>query len=122
MDDQRARRFAEQWYAAWNARDLEAVLAHYADDVVMTSPLIAAVTGRADGRIAGKAALRGYFAAALERYPDLRFEPIGLFVGVDSLVLHYTSVESRLAAETVFLDEDDRVTRYFAHYTEDRPD
>ena len=116
MDDERATRFAEQWYAAWNAHDLEAVLEHYTDDVEMTSPLASALAGRADGRIAGKAALREAFAAAFERYPDLRFEPIGLFVGVDSLVLQYTSVGGRVAAETVFLDENDRVTRYFAHY------
>jgi hypothetical protein len=116
MDNARAQRFAEQWYAAWNAHDLEAVLEHYADDVEMTSPLVAGLAGREDGRIAGKAALGAYFAAALERYPDLRFEPIGLFVGIDSLVLHYKSVEGRLTAETVFLDENDRVTRYFAHY------
>jgi ketosteroid isomerase-like protein len=116
MDDQRATRFAEQWYTAWNAHDLEAVLEHYTDDVEMTSPLAAALAGRADGRIVGKAALREAFAAALERYPDLRFEPIALFIGVDSLVLHYTSVGGRVAAETVFLDENDRVTRYFAHY------
>jgi ketosteroid isomerase-like protein len=116
MDDERARRFAEEWYAAWNAHDLEAVLEHYADDVEMTSPLAAEIAGRPGGRIAGKPALRDAFATALERYPDLRFEPIGLFVGVDSLVLHYTSVGGRIAAETIFLDESDRVTRYFAHY------
>jgi hypothetical protein len=57
-----------------------------------------------------------YFAAGLERYPGLRFEPLGLYVGVDSLVLRYESVGRRVAAETIFLDEDDRVTRYFAHY------
>jgi len=116
MDNERAARFAEEWYAAWNAHDLEAVLEHYTDDVEMTSPLVAALAGREDGRIVGKAALREYFAAALERYPDLHFEPIGLFVGVDSLVLHYTSVGGRVAAETAFVDENDRVTRYFAHY------
>ena len=116
MDDERARRFAERWYAAWNAHDLEAVIEHYADDVEMTSPLAAALAGHEDGRIVGKPALRDAFAAAFVRYPDLRFEPIALFAGVDSLVLHYTSVEGRLAAETVFLDENDLVTRYFAHY------
>jgi ketosteroid isomerase-like protein len=117
MDDERAARFAEQWYAAWNAHDLEAVLEHYTDDVEMTSPLAAALAGRGDGRITGKAALGEAFAAALERYPDLHFEPIGLYVGVDSIVLHYTSVGGLVAAETVFLDGSDRVTRYFAHYT-----
>ena len=39
MDQQRAQRFAEHWYAAWNAHDLTAILAHYADDVEMVSPL-----------------------------------------------------------------------------------
>jgi ketosteroid isomerase-like protein len=116
MEDERAARFAEGWYAAWNDHDLEAILEHYADDVEMASPLVAALAGRGDGRIVGKAALRDYFAAALERYPDLRFEPLGLFAGVDSLVLHYVSVGGRASAETVFLDANDRVTRYFAHY------
>jgi hypothetical protein len=35
MDGQRARRFAEEWYAAWNAHGLDAVLDHYGDDVEM---------------------------------------------------------------------------------------
>jgi ketosteroid isomerase-like protein len=116
MDDERAQRFAARWYAAWNAHDLEAILEHYTDDVEMTSPLVAALAGNAGGRLVGKAALGDYFAAALERYPELRFEPLTLFVGVDSLVLHYESVAGRIAAETVFLDADDRVTRYFGHY------
>ena len=116
MDEERAARFAEGWYAAWNAHDLEAVLEHYADDVEMASPLVSALAGSEDGRIVGKVALGEYFAAGLERYPDLRFEPLGLFAGVDSMVLHYVSVGGRVAAETVFLDENDRVTRYFAHY------
>jgi ketosteroid isomerase-like protein len=30
--------FARRWIAAWNERDVEAVLRHYADDVIVTSP------------------------------------------------------------------------------------
>ncbi len=82
MDDQRAQRFAEQWYAAWNSRDLAAILEHYADDVEMASPLVSTLTGRDGGRIVGKDALRAYFTAGLEKYPALHFEPIELFVGV----------------------------------------
>ena len=115
MDRDRAERFADKWYAAWNAHDLDAILGHYADDVEMASPLVSALTGRDDGSLAGKDALRAYFAAGLERFPELRFEPIELFVGVDSLVLHYRSGE-RLSAEVVFLDENDLVTRYYANY------
>lgn len=116
MDHRRAQRFAEAWYAAWNAHDLDAILDHYAEDVEMESPLVATLAGRDDGRIVGKDALRAYFAAGLATYPGLRFEPIELFVGVRSLVLHYRRDGGGLAAETVFLDGEDRVARYFAHY------
>lgn len=118
MDKQRAQRFAEEWYSAWNAHDLTAILDHYADDVEMVSPLVSALTGSDGNTIAGKDALRNCFAAALEKYPELHFEPIELFVGVDSLVLQYRSVAGNVAAEVVFLDSRDKVTRYFAHYTQ----
>jgi ketosteroid isomerase-like protein len=116
MNDTTARRFAAEWYAAWNAHDLERILSHYADDVEMASPLVAELAGRADGRIVGKDALRAYFAAGLEKYPDLHFEPLELFAGVDSLVLRYVSVDRRPSAEVVFLDETGRIGRYLAHY------
>lgn len=118
LDHQRAHRFAEKWYAAWNSHDLAAILDYYADDVEMASPLVSRLTGRDDGRIVGKDALSTYFAAGLEKYPALHFEPIELFVGVDSLVLHYRGAGGDLAAEVVFLDSQDKITRYLAHYTQ----
>jgi ketosteroid isomerase-like protein len=117
MDRQRAQRFAERWYSAWNAHDLAAILDHYADDVEMVSPLVSVLTGSDDNMIAGKDALRSYFAAGLEKYPELHFEPIELFVGVDSLVLQYRSAGGNVAAEVIVLDSQDKITRYFAHYT-----
>ena len=35
--------YAEQWVQAWNAHDIEAVLDHFSDDVVFTSPVAARV-------------------------------------------------------------------------------
>lgn len=118
MDQQRAQHFADQWYAAWNAHDLTAILDHYADDVEMVSPLVLALTASDDSTIAGKDALRTYFIAGLEKYPTLHFEPIELFVGVDSLVLHYRGAGGSPAAEVIFLDSQEKITRYFAHYTQ----
>jgi ketosteroid isomerase-like protein len=69
LDHQRARRFAETWYAAWNSHDLAAILDHYADGVKMASPLVSKLAGREDGRIAGKDALSTYFAAGPKRIP-----------------------------------------------------
>ena len=33
------KRFTENWLAAWNAHDLDAVLTLFHDDIVFTSPL-----------------------------------------------------------------------------------
>jgi ketosteroid isomerase-like protein len=119
VDRETAEEFARGWYAAWNAHDLERILEHYADDVDMASPLVPALTGDAEGKIAGKEALRAYFEAGLAKYPELRFEPRALFVGVSSLVLEYVSVDGQLSAEVVFLDEEGKVARYAAHYAAD---
>jgi ketosteroid isomerase-like protein len=116
MDDDVAQEFAREWYAAWNAHDLEGILSHYADDVEMASPLVSVLTGAADGRIVGKDALRAYFAAGLEKYPELHFEPLELFVGVSSLVLRYLGANGQPSAEVVFLNEKGKISRYFAHY------
>ena len=40
-----ALRWAEQWVADWNARDLAAVLAHFEDGVEFTSPRALAAIG-----------------------------------------------------------------------------
>jgi ketosteroid isomerase-like protein len=116
MEKEQAQRLAEEWYAAWNAHDLERILSHYSDDVVFVSPFAVEIAGRADGRLDGKEALRAYFAAGLERFPDLRFEPVALMVGLDSVVLHYRSVEDLLAAELMVVGADGLVTEVLAHY------
>jgi ketosteroid isomerase-like protein len=119
MDRRAAEEFARKWYAAWNAHDLESILSHYADGVEMTSPLVSVLTGDAAGRIVGKDALRAYFAAGLEKYPELHFEPLELFLGVDSLVLRYVGANGKPSAEVVFLDTKGTISRYFAHYPDE---
>jgi ketosteroid isomerase-like protein len=116
MDDSTAEQFAGSWYAAWNANDLEQILDLYADNVEMTSPLVSVLTGAADGKLVGKEALRAYFAAGLEKYPELHFSPRELLVGVDSVVLQYVSANGQPAAEVVFLDAQGKISRYIAHY------
>jgi len=69
---------AQEWLTAWNAHDLERILAHYADDVELSSPFVAKLTGRTEGVLRGKAALRDYFARGLQAYPTLRFDFIRL--------------------------------------------
>jgi nitronate monooxygenase len=104
------------WYAAWNAHDLERVLAHYTEDVVFSSPFISALGAGARGVVVGKPALRAYWSRALERYPDLHFEPISELYGVGSITLHYRGVANVLAAEVLELNAEGYVFRATAHY------
>jgi hypothetical protein len=108
--------FCNDWIAAWNAHDLERILSHYRADVLLTSPF-AAIAGAPDGVLRGLPALRSYFEQALAFYPDLHFEAIATLRGVDSVALHYRSVEDRESIEVMHLDPRWRVHRVSAHYT-----
>lgn len=112
-------RHAQEWIAAWNAHDLERILAHYADDVELTSPFVAKLTGRSEGSVRGKAALRDYFARGLQAYPSLRFDFIRLYAGVRSCVLEYHSVNGLRTAELMEFDEQGKVRRVLAHYSDE---
>ena len=118
MDAAAAHALAAEWVAAWNAHDLDAILAHYDEAVEFRSPFVARLTGDPAGVVRGRAALRDYFAAALAAYPALRFELHEVAVGVDSLVLRYTSVNGLQAYEEMTVGQGGRVTAVRAHYAQ----
>ena len=115
MDREQAEHFAAEWVAAWNAHDLERILAHYADDFVMSSPMIVRVTGEASGCLRGKAAVGAYWAQALAAFPDLRFTLREVLVGVGSVALRYDGVRGP-AIEVFRFDDEGRVREASAHY------
>jgi hypothetical protein len=84
-----AQAFASEWAAAWNAHDLDAVLAWFADDVLFTSPLAKRLDPDSDGVVRGKAALRAYWKAGLAKAPDLGFTVNWVMQGVDLVVIGF---------------------------------
>ncbi len=103
MDHVAARKFVDGWAASWNAHDVDAVLSHFTEDVTFRSPVAAQLLG-GDGIIRGKAALRAYWAEGLRRIPDLRFEVLGSYVGVDCLVINYRNQKGGLVNEVLIFD------------------
>ncbi len=87
VTEEQARALARDWIEAWNAHDLERILAHYEDDVTLTSPVVVERLGDATGTVHGKGPLRAYFAAGLGAYPQLHFELRDLMWGMRSVVL-----------------------------------
>jgi steroid delta-isomerase len=63
--------FAEDWIAAWNRRDIEAVLAHFADDAQFVSPVARNFVGRS--LLRNKQELADYWRAGLDRISVLEF-------------------------------------------------
>ena len=116
MDRAFAENFAQEWIEAWNAHELNRVLAHYTEDFEMSSPFIAQIAGEPSGTLKGKAAVGAYWKQALERLPELHFELVSVLTGVDSVVIYYKSAGGRLAAELFFFSPAGKVSKAAAHY------
>ena len=117
MTRDEAWKLAEHWIAAWNARDLDLILAHYEDAIELTSPVAAQLLGTADGKVIGKANLKAYFRRGLEAYPELHFRLNDLFLGVSSVVLHYTNQKGTHTAEFMEFSANGKVARVVANYS-----
>src|SRR5215472_9684560 len=103
MHDSQAQAFARQWAREWKSRDVEALLAHFTDDVVFTSPVAVRLLG-GDGVIRGKEALREYWSEGIRRIPDLRFEVLAVYAGIGSLVVNYRNQAGGAVCEVLMFD------------------
>jgi len=107
---------ARAWIAAWNRHDLDAVMAHYAEELEFVSPLVVSRLGRPDGTIRAKAELRQYFAASLGPGSELRFELDDVLIGVGSYTVLYRNHRGQTVAETVFPDDAGLIARAYVHH------
>jgi ketosteroid isomerase-like protein len=114
-----ARRFAENWVAAWNRRDLDDILAKYRDDARFVSPKAAQFAGNAV--VEGKASLRRYWETALSKIGALHFtldQVVNDPDGSRIVVIYVADLDGRRAraAETFALDSDGRIAAGEALY------
>lgn len=116
MTRSQAQTFAAEWVAAWNRHDVDAVLAHYADDFTMTTPMIQKLLGIAAGTLQGKQDVGDYWRAALAKIPNLKFTIIDVTCGVDVVSIYYHAVLGRRAIETFFFDAAGKVCKALAAY------
>jgi ketosteroid isomerase-like protein len=98
--------FAAQWVNAWNDHDVDAVLAHFRDDVVFTSPIAARVVPESGGVVRGKNDLRDYWSTALKSLPGLHFDVLGVYRGESTLVINYTNHRGESVNEVLTFDAD----------------
>jgi hypothetical protein len=114
-----AKHFTEEWITAWNNRDIEAIMRHYVDEVVFSSPFILKSQINDKGSIYGKPELRAYFELALLKNPDIHFDLKNIMVGIKSITLIYIRKQTMLAAETMILNDEGFVSEGISHYPVD---
>lgn len=129
LSSEHAAAFAKAWFAAWNAHDITAILSCYHPTIEHSSPFIKRYNdaiGRGNEKsLRGLADLRDYFQRALDRNPTLRFDPVSIATGLESVILvyrrhsHDTPPAGELSAEVFFLVDTPAghlITRSVSHY------
>jgi hypothetical protein len=117
LEEKQARELARHWVEAWNAHDLDAIMAHYAESVVLVSPVAVRLLGNPFGTVSERDALRSYFALGLKAYPQLRFDLLDVMWGLNSVVLYYANQRGSKTGEFMELDSTGKVCRVVANYS-----
>ena len=116
MNESDAARAAEAWVAAWNAHDLNAIMEHYAEDVVFSADTVASRWNRPDGTLRGKEELREHFRRGLERAPNLRFTLRSVLTCPGGYAVLYERENGNLVIDAVDVNADGYATRIHAYY------
>lgn len=117
LDPSAARAAAETWIAAWNSHDLERILDQFSDDVELVSPRVIELLGDPSGTIRGKAALRAYFRHGLAAAPNLRFELLQVYVGINDFAIQYKRHDGRVVVEVLEPGHDGRMRKAVVYYS-----
>ncbi len=99
-DPARLRDIAERWLACFERRDLDALLALYADAATHSSPKIRTLHPDTGGVLRGKPALRAWWRDAFVRLPGMRYEPTAITADEHRVVMEYVR---RVAGEADLL-------------------
>ncbi len=84
------RTIAVAWFEAFNAHDLEKLLALYHDDAEHYSPKLKLRQPETNGLIKGKASLRIWWRDSFDRLPTLNYEVISLTANEERIFMEYT--------------------------------
>ncbi|MBA3828388.1 MAG: nuclear transport factor 2 family protein [Taibaiella sp.] len=91
---------ALKWFEAFNAHDLEKLLALYHDEAKHYSPKLKIRQPETNGMVAGKQALREWWQDAFSRLPTLQYLPTSYTANNERVIMEYTR---RVAGEPELL-------------------
>ena len=88
-DPARLSGIATQWLACFEGRDLDGLLALYADDATHTSPKIRVRHPETGGALRGKAAMRAWWHDSFDRLPSMHYEPTSITADRERVYMEY---------------------------------
>lgn len=119
MTEEEALAFADTWAAHWNRVDVDAVVAHFAAESEMRSPLAVELTGKPD--VLGREAIRRYWTKAYSAVtsPRLELESASWDARLRRLTVWWRAelpTGVTRASELMDFGPDGLITRSEAHY------
>jgi hypothetical protein len=103
------KRSAKAWLSGWNDRDLERIVSPLRRRGISV-PVRRPSVGRSSRTIKGQRDLTHYFERRAGGGSSIEFEFLGVFHGVDTLVLHFQS-KTHKCAEFMELNPEGKVRR-----------
>jgi len=80
---------AQQWFDAFNAHNLEELLALYDDQAIHFSPKLKIRQPETQGLIKGKSALREWWKDSFDRLPGLQYHPTSFTANEQRVFMEY---------------------------------
>jgi hypothetical protein len=110
------RAFAQHWVEAWNRRDLNQILEHYAADVEFEADTVVRRWQKPDGKLKGLTELREHFRLGLELAPNLHFEIEDVFASPSGYAVLYNRENGNRVLDAVELNLEGKASRVKAFY------
>jgi ketosteroid isomerase-like protein len=103
-----------EFLRAFNARDLDGLIALYADDAVHVTPKARIQHPESGGRVPGRQALREWWAESFDRLPSLQYDPVTVTADDERVWLEYrrrVPNEPELAVAEILVIRDGKVVQ-----------
>ena len=110
------RRLVEEWMEAWNSRDLDRIMEHYASSVEFEANTVVRRWNRPDGRLHGANELREHFRIGLELAPKLHFELEEIFLSPSGYAVLYRRDNGNRVLDVVELSPNQQAISVRAYY------
>jgi ketosteroid isomerase-like protein len=107
---------AADWIDAWNKRDIDRIMNHYADDIEFHSSTVIKRWNIADGKLTGKEKLKQHFIKGFEEAPNLHFEFVDLVPEKDSFILTYKRENGQVVSDYIALNKNGEAILVKAYY------